>query len=209
MAKSVKLILSGQSGAGKGKVSVPFLYWSELELVKSLTTRAKRPIPDPKYIHVSRERFLEMEAAGEFLESCEHFGNLYGTPRSHIRPFVDQLIEVDSVGASKIKAQLTEAKSVYMLVRSPEILERRRYARPSGEDESQHRMRREKSLVEVEEAATFDYWLVNDDVVETATLMLQLVTKLRFGNEPDPRIFRDPALLSSVQDAFRKQLATA
>jgi len=61
------------------------------------------------YYFVSRQEFLAMRERGEFLESAEVFGHLYGTSRPMIEALAcdgsDVVLEIDTQGASQLRAK--------------------------------------------------------------------------------------------------------
>ena len=80
-------IISAPSGAGKTSLVQALLNINpQIDLSVSYTTRDPRPGEhDGKDYHfVSRETFLAMAKHGDFLESAEVYGNLYGTSQSWI-----------------------------------------------------------------------------------------------------------------------------
>src|SRR5512137_2137483 len=82
-------IVSAPSGAGKTSLVRELLGSNtQIALSISFTTRAPRPgETDGKDYHfVSRDKFLQMAQHGDFLESAEVYGNLYGTSQ----PWIEQ-----------------------------------------------------------------------------------------------------------------------
>ena len=81
------IVISAPSGAGKTSLVHALLkHDPQIGLSVSYTTRAPRDgeIDGKHYHFVSRETFLEMAKRGEFLESAEVYGNLYGTSQKWI-----------------------------------------------------------------------------------------------------------------------------
>ena len=71
-----------------------------------------------------------MRAAGEFLESAEVHGNLYGTSRRRRRERRraaghDVLLEIDWQGAQQIRKLMPDAVAIFILPPSLEALEKR------------------------------------------------------------------------------------
>src|SRR4030067_3873637 len=101
-------VISAPSGAGKTSLLHALLNINpEFALSVSYTTRDPRPGErDGKDYHfVSRSTFLAMMQRGEFLESAEGYGNLYGTSQSWISHENargrDILLEIDWQGAAR------------------------------------------------------------------------------------------------------------
>lgn len=85
--RGLLLTLSGPSGSGKGTIVKALLERNaDTVLSVSATTRAPRPdeVEGVHYHFISREKFLLMAEAGEFLEWAEYGGNLYGTPKGPV-----------------------------------------------------------------------------------------------------------------------------
>src|SRR5574340_379190 len=81
-------VISAPSGAGKTTLVEALLNINpQIDLSISYTTREPRPGErDGKDYHfVSREVFARMAQRGEFLESAEVYGNLYGTSQTWIK----------------------------------------------------------------------------------------------------------------------------
>lgn len=77
------IVLTGPSGVGKGTLMQALLKrHPELYYSVSVTTRSPRPgeIDGKNYYFISRSKFEQLVAQGEFLEWAEFAGNYYGTP---------------------------------------------------------------------------------------------------------------------------------
>jgi guanylate kinase len=141
------LIISGPSGVGKTTItraverSIPGSVFSV-----SATTRPKTPadVDGVDYHFVDDATFDQMIADNVFLEWVNLFGKKYGTPR----PWVDEqlargrlvILEIDVVGAIKVKEQVPEAFGLFILPPSDAVLlERLRARKREGEDAIQRR----------------------------------------------------------------------
>jgi guanylate kinase len=174
IALSGKLIvLTGPSGVGKGTLMQSLLQrHPELYYSVSVTTRAPRPgeIDGKNYYFISRSKFEQLVAQGEFLESAEFAGNYYGTPREAVLNQIQSgqlvLLEIELEGARQIRASFPEALSIFILPPSFEELEKR--IRGRGQDSEAAIARRlQRAHEEVQAADEFDIQIVNDDF-ETA-----------------------------------------
>ena len=141
------VIISGPSGAGKTTItraverSIPGSVFSV-----SATTRPKTPadVEGVDYHFVSDAEFDRMVGAGEFLEWVNLFGKKYGTPRAWVNEQLARgrlvILEIDVVGAQKVKQQMPEAFGLFILPPSEEVLlERLRARKREGEDGIQKR----------------------------------------------------------------------
>lgn len=76
------LILIGPSGAGKSTVARLLEDTGDYEIIRSYTTRARRPNEDDvTHYFVSGEEFDQLIATGKLMGHAEVFGNRYGLPR--------------------------------------------------------------------------------------------------------------------------------
>lgn len=108
--KGILLVVSGPSGSGKTTLCRRLADEGEARYSVSCTTRSPRPgeINGRDYHFLSREEFLARREDGEFLESAEVHGNLYGTLKSEvIGPLAegtDIVMDLDVQGAAQVRA---------------------------------------------------------------------------------------------------------
>lgn len=176
------LVLVGPAGVGKGSlVSKMLATQSDLRLSVSATTREPRPgeVDGVHYHFVSKEQFQEMIHNGEFLEWAEVHGNAYyGTPRKELdRAVADGkhlVLEIDLQGARQIRGKVHDAISVFILPPSREELERRLRGRGT-ETEAQIQTRLKTAQDELAAASEFDYQIINEDLDQTASEIVELL----------------------------------
>lgn len=171
--KGLLIVLSAPSGCGKSTIVHKLLERRKnLRFSISATTRAPREgeADGRDYFFVTRDRFMEMIAADEFLEYAEYVGNFYGTPLPPIQRELDAgydvLLEIETKGAFQVKEKCPDCMMVFLLPPSFEDLEKRLIAR--GKDSMEviaHRL--EVARLECLLAEKYDYTIVND-VVERA-----------------------------------------
>jgi hypothetical protein len=94
--KGILLVVSGPSGSGKTTLCRRLSDEGEADYSVSCTTRSARPgeVDGRDYHFLSRESFLIKRDAGEFLESAEVHGNLYGTQKSEVTGRLSQGADV-------------------------------------------------------------------------------------------------------------------
>ncbi|GMR20097.1 MAG: guanylate kinase [Gammaproteobacteria bacterium] len=162
-------ILSAPSGGGKSSLAQALVESSDdVGISVSHTTRAPRPGErnGVHYHFVDKETFEAMVAAGDFLEYAQVFDHYYGTTRAAVESLLAQgknvLLDIDWQGMRGIKAQLPEAKSIFILPPSREELENRLRSRGQDSDEIIARRMRD-AVSEMRHYDEFDYVLVNDD----------------------------------------------
>ncbi len=178
-------IVSAPSGAGKSTlVNALLAEDGQLGLSVSHTTRAPRgaEIDGREYHFVTREVFVAMRECGEFLESAEVHGNLYGTSRSWIESQVaagcDVVFEIDCQGAEQLRAIFPDALAIFILPPSLAELERRLRGRAT-EDEEIVARRLRAAVLEMRRAPKFDYVIINADFSDALKRLQSVVTAAR------------------------------
>jgi guanylate kinase len=163
------IVLTGPSGVGKGTLMKKLLQrHPELYYSVSVTTRSPRAgeINGKNYYFISRNKFEQLVAQGEFLEWAEFAGNYYGTPRAavidHIQSGKLVVLEIELEGARQIRASFPSALSIFILPPSFSELEKR--IRGRGQDSEEAIARRlHRAQVEIQAADEFDIQIVNDN----------------------------------------------
>ncbi len=167
--RNIPIVLSGPSGVGKGTL-VELLLQEDHSLTKSVSCTTRSPRAGEKsgdaYFFITREEFENRVRENDFLEYDEHFGNLYGTPRSFVERQLKEksvLLEIDVVGGLNAKRLMPQTILVMVVPPSIEALYERLGARGSEtEEEKQTRLQRVK--YELEQRDLYDYVVVNDDL---------------------------------------------
>jgi guanylate kinase len=168
-SEGVLYIVSAPSGAGKTSLVKALLKTDPaIRLSVSHTTRAPRPgeTDGRDYHFVSRQRFEEMLAEGEFLEHAEVYGNFYGTSKGNIARDLnaghDILLEIDWQGAEQVTRHFPQSASIFILPPSFGALRTRLAGRGQDSEEVIER-RLAAAAHDVAHAEAFDYIIVNDD----------------------------------------------
>ncbi len=124
----ILLVVSGPSGSGKTTLCRRLADEGEARYSVSCTTRSARPgeVNGIDYHFLTREEFIEKRDSGEFLESAEVHGNLYGTLRSevisHLREGRDVVMDLDVQGAALVRQcddEMIRLASVDLFVMPP------------------------------------------------------------------------------------------
>ena len=180
-------IVCAPSGAGKTSLVNALLEREpDVELSVSYTTRAPRngEADGVDYHFVTRDAFLEMAGRGEFLESAEVHGNLYGTSQAWIdartREGRDIVLEIDWQGAQQVRRLVPSAIGVFVLPPSLEALRRRLTAR--GQDSSEViEQRLASAREEIAHVEEFDYVIINQtfDVAVVDLVSIVRATRLK------------------------------
>jgi len=196
-------IICAPSGAGKTSLVAELLRRDRsARLSVSHTTRAPRPGEQDgrDYHFVSRPVFEAMIGRGEFLESAEVHGNLYGTSQAWIDEQlardVDIVLEIDWQGAQQVRRLIPEAIGIFILPPSPETLRRRLIDR--GQDsEAVIERRLQAARGEIAHLTEFDYVMINnnfDDAVEDLVSIVR-ATRLRIAAQ----VSRHSDLINSLK----------
>ena len=165
-------VVSAPSGAGKTtlcremRLRLPGLAYSV-----SVTTRPPRPgeIDGTDFRFVTRSQFEDMVKQGQMAEWATVHTNLYGTPaapmEAALRDGRDVLLDIDTQGATQLRARYSDAVLVFVVAPSMGELEQRlRERRSDSEREITRRLQRARE--EVMLWNRYDYLIVNRDVKE-------------------------------------------
>jgi guanylate kinase len=162
-------IVSGPSGAGKDTLVEGLRVRHERLLYSiSATTRAPRAgeRDGADYFFLSREEFERRAAAGEFLETREYNGQLYGTPRSFIdqalRAGYDVVSKPEVNGALAVQRAFPGAVLIFIVPDKFSHLRSRLEARRTETNE-QIASRLEIAHEEFTFVRRFDYLVVNEE----------------------------------------------
>ena len=167
--KGILLVISGPAGTGKGTVVSNILARSDdFALSVSATTRAPRynEVDGVQYHFLTRAQFEQKIEDGQMLEYAEYVGNYYGTPRERVMEMLETgtnvILEIEVVGAMKIKKLLPDAVTVLLLPPSFATLEERLRGRKTNtEEDIQNRLQQAK--LEIGNFASYDYIVINED----------------------------------------------
>jgi guanylate kinase len=164
------IILSSPSGGGKTTIARELLRRrSDIGYSVSCTTRLPRPgeANGADYYFLTRDEFLRRRAAGDFAESAEVHGNLYGTLRSEIARVLAAgrhvVMDIDVQGARQIAEAFPQSVTVFVLPPSGEVLLDRLRARKT-ESPAELVARLHSALQELRAVDEYEYVVVNDDL---------------------------------------------
>ena len=200
MSKGCLLVVSAPSGAGKTTLLKKILADTpKIGFSVSHTTRAPRQGEESgrDYHFVSQSEFLELREEGAFLEWAEVHGNFYGTSRHAVEEEIeagnDVLLDIDVQGARQVKemgkmGELGEMRAVFLFIAPPSarVLEQRLRGRDTDIQEV-IALRLENARREMEEAAWYDYLVVNDQLSEAVALLRAIISaeRCRRRRRPD------------------------
>jgi guanylate kinase len=175
------LVLSAPSGAGKTTIAQALLAAREdIGFSVSATTRPPRTGEQDgvAYRFLSRSEFDRRVAAGEFVEWAEYGGHRYGTLRSEVDRVLAEgrhvLLDIEVQGARQVRERCQNVVSVFILPPSAKALAERLGGRNTERRPAVARRLR-TAVDELEEAAHYDYVVVNADrtqaVAEVAAIL--------------------------------------
>ena len=191
MSESNLYIVSAPSGAGKTSILAQVrAQLTRVSVAVSHTTRAPREgeLDGIHYHFVSEQIFLEMAENHAFVEYANVFDNYYGTSKAAIESLLEAnqqvVLEIDWQGARQVRAIYPQARSIFILPPSIEILEQRLQER--GKDSAEviaNRMQQARE--EVSHYDEYDYLLINDDLDLALQRMMKLFTHPQDYVAPD------------------------
>lgn len=190
--KGSLFVVSAPAGCGKDTIlGELFKRTDTAGYAVSATTRAPREgeINGIHYHFLTREEFERKIAEKEVLEYTEYCGNYYGTLKRSVDDLLDAgkdaILKIEVEGAMNIRKMFPEARLVFILPPSWEVLEKRLRDRGTEtEDKIVERTKQARS--EVVFAKNYDYLIVNDDLnaaVEDLLAVLKAEKLRRVNND--------------------------
>ena len=182
VAKGSIFILSAPSGTGKSSVAKKLLeQLPNLWLSVSVTTRAKRngEVEGLDYYFLDNSTYLRLQEEGQLLESAKVYDHHYGTMKkvvfNKLNQGIDVLFDIDWQGARNLRQNSeVEVVSIFLLPPSLAELENRLIIRGDNIEVIAKRMQQAES--QIAKRDEYDYILVNDDLEETVTKVMAIIT---------------------------------
>ena len=185
------IVISGQSGAGKGTLITKLRAQNpdKFYYVRSTTSRAPRTtgetaaidLDKQNYIFVSAPEFERKITAGEMLEWAQVHGHYYGKSKAEFAEAARRkkmaLVEIDVQGMRAVKkAYGDRVKTIFIVVPSLEELARRLRHRGT-ETEAQIATRLETARREADYISEYDYQIVNDKLNTALAELEEIIMK--------------------------------
>lgn len=173
-------VISGASGVGKSTILKKVMaQMPELQFSVSATSRTPRPgeTNGVQYFFVSEDAFKQMILQGAFVEHDYHMGNYYGTLKSEIINKTKtgaMLLDIEPVGALRVRDIFPEATLIYIAPPSLEVLEQRLRGR-NDTSEEQMKLRKERAAWESTQMDKYDYVVVNDVLEDSVQKVLHII----------------------------------
>lgn len=172
MSKTISLIISAPSGAGKTTIIRRLMDENPL-LAFSVSTTTRKPregeVEGDSYYYTDHETFQRMIDAGEFVEWAKVHTNYYGTSKKE----VDRIraagkipvFDVDVQGARNLRDNIDDAVLIFILPPSIDsLVERLRHRNTESEEELAIRI--DNAIRELREYRNYDYFVINDRLEE-------------------------------------------
>jgi guanylate kinase len=164
------VILSSPSGGGKTTIAKQLMKQrTDVGYSVSCTTRLPRSgeVDGKDYYFLSIGEMLAARERGEFAESAEVHGKMYGTLRREVDRVLGSgrhvLMDIDVQGARQFVKAFPRSVLVFVLPPSVDVLMTRLMARKSETNEAL-RIRLRSALNELQAIDAYDYVVVNDSL---------------------------------------------
>jgi guanylate kinase len=178
------IVVTGPSGAGKGTLIREVLHRVPgVGVTVSATTRDRRPgeADGREYYFLSLAEFLARIERGDFLEHVPYVsGHRYGTLRSELDRIRGEgkvpLLELETEGALKVKAEVPGAVTIFISARVEELERRLRERATESTGEIGERIALARH--QLEQADEFDYVVENDRLERAEDELTELIRRL-------------------------------
>ncbi|HIA98666.1 MAG TPA: guanylate kinase [Gemmatimonadetes bacterium] len=168
MKRADPIVLSAPSGTGKTTLARRLIEESDNCVFSlSITTRTPRQGEQHglDYLFVDGDRFDQMIESGDLAEWAYVHGGRYGTPKKALNDAADLgqhvVLDIDVQGALQIRDAIPDAKLIFVLPPSVDVLLERLRIRGTEESEVLG-LRLRSALEELEVALDFDYIIINE-----------------------------------------------
>ncbi len=190
--KPFPVIISSPSGVGKTTIARMLLARrADLGYSVSCTTRQPRPgeVDGRDYFFLTPEEFVLARQRGEFAESAEVHGRMYGTLRREVDRVLGEgryvIMDIDVQGAAQFSRVYPDAVLVFLLPPSAATLvERLRNRKSETPDALALRLR--NAVEELESADQYHYLIVNDDLERAVRYVSSVIDAETVRRERDP-----------------------
>lgn len=189
--KGSLIVISGPSGSGKGTILNEFNQkYKDDHMIYSISATTRSPRQGEEnginYYFISNDEFEHKIADDGFLEYANYCNNYYGTPKKPVMDAlnsgIDVMLEIETVGAMKVKKNYPDAILVFILPPSIEELRNRLTGRGT-EDADVIETRLAAAEIELALANEYDYIIVNDSYEAAASKLNTVVLAQRLKTE--------------------------
>lgn len=190
--KPFPVIMSSPSGVGKTTIARMLLERRpDVGYSVSCTTRQARPgeVDGRDYFFWTPEQFSAARQRGEFAESADVHGRMYGTLRREVDRVLGEgryvLMDIDVQGAAQFARVFPESVLVFLLPPSAEVLVERLRGRKS-ETTDALAVRLRNAIDELREADRYQYLIVNDDLERAIRYVSSVIDAETVRRQRDP-----------------------
>lgn len=179
--KGAILILSGPSGCGKSTL-LKEVYKHIEDYYFSISTTTRNPRVGEQngvdYYFTTKEEFEKGIESGEFLEYAKVHDNYYGTSLKPINEALNEgklvIFDIDVQGHEIVRQKLDSiVTSVFITTPSLKVLDERLKARNTDDIEVIEK-RLKNAKIEINSIDKYDYFLVNDDLIEASSKLVSI-----------------------------------
>ena len=208
--KPFPVIMSSPSGVGKTTIARMLLQRREdVGYSVSCTTRQPRPgeADGRDYFFWTPEQFVAARERGEFAESADVHGRMYGTLRREVDRVIGQgryvIMDIDVQGAAQFVRVFPESVLIFLLPPSAGVLIERLEGRKS-ETRDALAVRLRNAIAELREANRYDYLIVNDDLERAIRYVSSVIDAETVRRTRDPEAAtRVASLIADLSAAIR------
>ncbi len=203
------VILSSPSGGGKTTIAHKLLgQRKDLGYSVSCTTRSPREgeLNGRDYHFLAVDDFKRGQNAGEFAESAEVHGHLYGTLRAEVARVLSSgrhvIMDIDVQGAQQFSAAFPESVLIFILPPSADALIERLTAR--GTEDATSMIRRFGSAQdELKSVDLYEYVVVNDRIDSAVAAISSIIDAEALKRSRNDAL--DP-LVESIEDGIQRAI---
>jgi guanylate kinase len=175
------VILSSPSGGGKTTIAKRLIAQRrDVAYSVSCTTRLPRSgeVDGRDYHFLSTGEFQAARERGDFAESAEVHGKMYGTLRREVEKVLASgrhvLMDIDVQGAAQFTRSFPESVLVFVLPPSANVLLTRLMARKTESGDAL-RIRLAAALEELRAVQAYQYVVVNDDLEHAVEVVSSII----------------------------------
>jgi guanylate kinase len=190
--KPFPVIMSSPSGVGKTTIARMLLERrADVGYSVSCTTRQPRPgeVDGRDYFFWTPEQFVAARERGEFAESADVHGRMYGTLRREVDRVLAEgryvLMDIDVQGAAQFATVFPDSVLIFLLPPSAAVLIERLKGRKS-ETTDALAVRLRNAIAELREAGRYDYLIVNDDLERAIRYVSSVIDAETVRRQRDP-----------------------
>lgn len=188
------VILSSPSGGGKTSIAKELLTRrGDVAYSVSCTTRLPRAgeVDGRDYHFLSAGEFQAARERGDFAESADVHGKMYGTLRREVERVLTSgrhvLMDIDVQGAMQFTRVFPESVLVFVLPPSASVLMARLMARKT-ESADALRIRLASALEELRAVSAYQYIVVNDDLERAVRMVSSVIDAESARRERVPQL---------------------